>query len=145
MPGTMFSTSDNSKIQTFCGTHSSLFVVWSDHVSSTHEGAVGVKSKVGAGYEKCSDCGSFNVYLQECHHNSVFITQKHSELVFRFVNSLLKKSENWVMKTRVENKSKQHSLHWSHHFWVMSYKNRVMGDGNTKIQTTLYNLINQYF
>ena len=78
----LFPTPDNSKIQIFvwpthhfCGVKWSCkfntwksrwcevrsFVVWSDHVSSTHEGTVGVKSEVAAGPEKCPDRGSLNV------------------------------------------------------------------------------------
>ena len=78
---------------------------------------------------------SMCVYLQKCHHNLVSITQKHPKLVFRFANSLLKNQKIEWGKQNLKTNPNSLSLRGSHHFWVMSDENRVMGDGNTKIQT----------
>ena len=75
---------------------------------------------------------SMCVYLQDCHHNSVFITWKHLNSVFSFHNSLLKNQRIEWWKQNLKTNPNKLSLCGSHHFWVMGDGNKVMGDGNTK-------------
>ena len=125
----LFPTSNNSKIQTFCGTQSSPFVVWNDHVSSTHVWLLVWSQKLRLlGLLMC-------VYLQDYHHNLVSITWKHLKLDSSFHNSLLKNQRIKWWKQNLKTQPNRLPLHRSHNFWVMRDENKVMGDGNTKIQT----------
>ena len=70
------------------------------------------------------------VYLPKGHGNSVSITQKHLKCVFSFHNSSLKNHRIEWWKQNLKTNPNKLSLSGSHHFWVMSNENRVMGDGN---------------
>ena len=102
----LFPTSNNSKIQTFCGTQSSPFVVWNDHVSSTHVWLLVWSQKLRLlGLLMC-------VYLQDYHHNLVSITHyskirelsdgnktwKHNQTDFLSIGPTI--FELWEMKTK---------------------------------------------
>ena len=67
-----------------------------------------------------SDRGSLIcVYLSKCHHNSVFITQKHQKVVFSFANSSLKNQRIKWWKRSLKTQSNRLSFHETHQFWVM--------------------------
>ena len=72
------------------------------------------------------------VYLQKCYHYSVFITKKKNlKLVSNFCNSLLKYVRIKWWKQIQKTKPNKPCLRGTHHFWVISEKNRVMSDRNS--------------
>ena len=91
------------------------------------------KKKRGEWSQKLQLVGpSLCVYLQKCHHNSVFITWKHIKFVFSLYNSSLKNQIIKLWKQKLKTSSNKPFSHGTHIFWVM-------GDGNTKTKQPLRN------
>ena len=81
------------------------------------------------------------IYLQKCHHHSVFITLKHLKCVFSFHYSSLKNQRIKWWKQKLKMNPNKLFSHGTHQFWIMGDGNRVMGDGKQQIKTAPYVLL----